>query len=383
VLSVVPLVTGPESLSLDSAHALFDQPGCPACRHASAAIESYLEWLAGAGHRDAATLNRLSESRGMCAAHTRRLLARPGTAARLRTLYGHVIDAALQDIQARPAGCPACEHAGIAGDRLLGFLIDEATRGDRRTYKEHGGLCLPHLRRAAVCRRGADILWLVRFMVARLTEPSPGMDLLTGHGEPVPAGGDLAECVVCGAAAEAERAERSRRNTAGGDCLCPQHLREVARVRVAGDEAADLLTRQAALHAARLTRVLDGRSRRLGNYLSVRAREALSDPDCPVCLSRETAAEREISRVAMALSECCPTSSARLELCFRHARDVHAVDQQAGATADAQLRIRGRQILAKMRPDCEHDAGVQMAASLGQSATAVRRAAGFLDGSAP
>ena len=375
MLAALPVSPGPEPLPPGSPHGLFDRSGCPACRYVAEASDSYLDWFALAGHRDAGALARLSASCGMCPVHTRRLLIRPAAAGWLSGVYQHVIDEALRDIGACPAGCPACEHTWVAADRLLGFLIDEATMGDRRTYKEHGGLCLPHLRRAAVCRRGADLLWLVRFMILQLTAPSPGLDLLAGlAGEsgwqpvtsslPARSGDDQAGCVACRAAAEAARCPRDE---AVRDCLCARHLREVVRTAEGG--VAEVLAQQGALHAARLTRVLDGRSRRLGNYLSVRARNALADPDCPVCRRQETASERVVGLVARALREAGSGSSARLALCLRHARDVHAVDEQAARVADASLRIRGRRLIAEMTAAGEDVAGVQRAAEfLGGSA---------------
>jgi hypothetical protein len=362
VLSAIPVSPVPERASLGSGRGLFDQLGCPACRYVAEATDAYLDWFAQAEWRD--MLSRLSDSRGMCVAHTGRLLARSGAGARLRVVYQHVIEAALEDIAASPASCPACEHARTAADRLLGFLLDEATPGDRRTYKEHGGLCLPHLRRAAVCRRGADILWLVRFMIVRLTVAAPGLDVLIGSAEDTSAGEDQLECLVCVVGAEATRSQRDREVR---QCLCIRHVRVAAMTAEAG--MAGVVAGQAALHAARLERVLGGRSRRLGNYLSVRAREALADPDCPVCRGREAVSEQEVSRVAEALRDRDSASSAELALCFRHARDLLRVDEQAGRVVEAYVRACGRQLIGQLKaPD--------------DDAAAVRRVVAFLDASA-
>jgi hypothetical protein len=59
------------------AFGLFDLPGCPACRHVARAGQEYLAWLVLDGYRDGDVLNRLTTSRGLCGAHTRRLLAGP------------------------------------------------------------------------------------------------------------------------------------------------------------------------------------------------------------------------------------------------------------------------------------------------------------------
>lgn len=381
--SALPVSPGPPDVPPDSALGVFDVPGCPACRHIAEASKKYLAWLVAGGYQDADVMQRLSASRGMCAAHTRRVLAEPGAGARLVRVYGHVIDNAVADIGARPATCPACDHVASAADRLFGHMLGEATRGDRRTYKDHGGLCVPHLRRAAVARRGADILWLVRFMIVRLTEESPSLDLVAGHADaaaqlvlPGASGADLATCAVCATGAEAAYTDRDR---GPQDCMCAQHLRDV--VSSSGCGATALLTEQAALHAARLGQVVDGRARSLGNYLSVRARRALADPDCPLCRSSDTACAREVSRVASALRESATAPSARPALCLRHARDVQAVDQLAGRIAEAYVGDRGQLLLGQLRAAVDSGVGGPPAGSASPAVTAVRRAALFLDGS--
>jgi hypothetical protein len=266
---------------------------------------------------------------------------------------------------------------------MFGYLLSVATRGDRRTYMQHGGLCLPHLRGAAVARRGADILWLVRFMIVRLTAEPPGLDMLAGYpGKaralvlPALPTEDPGTCVVCAAAAEAARSERG---DAAGECLCPPHLRE--RVTAAGHEATELLAEQAALHAARLHQVVDGRARSLGNYLSVRARRALADPDCPACRGAEAARTDAITDVARALQQPAAASSAEVVLCLRHARDLHAVDPRAVRNTRAYLSERGQQALRELTAVADNDVAAHVTGSAASAMTAVRRAAVFLDGS--
>jgi hypothetical protein len=366
-----------------SALGLFDQAGCPACRQVAEETQAYLAWLALDGHRDADVLNRLTASLGMCAMHTCRLLAQPGAAARLVPVYRRVIEAAAGDVATGPAVCPACEHAASAADQMFGYLLGVATRGDRRTYKQHGGLCLPHLRGAAVARRGADILWLVRFMIVRLTAEPPSLDVLAGHpGKaralvlPALPTEDPEACVVCTAAAEAARSERG---DAAAECLCPQHLRE--QVTAAGYEATELLAEQAALHAARLHQVVDGRARSLGNYLSVRARRALADPDCPACRGAEAVRTDAITDVARARQQPAAASAAEVVLCLRHARNVHAVDQRAVRNTKAYLSHRGQQVLRELTAVADNDVAGHLTGSAASAMTAVRRAAVFLDGS--
>jgi hypothetical protein len=382
VSSAEPVSPVPPVVPFGSPYGLFDVPGCPACRHVAEASEEYLAWLAQDGYRNADVLARLTASRGMCAAHTRRLLAVPGASAGLVVVYRQVIDAAVGDSGAASATCPGCDQDAIAADRLFEYLLGEATRGDRRTYKQHGGLCVPHLRGAAVARRGADILWLIRFMIVRLTAPSPSLELLAGHadeaGQPVrpgPSHEEPAMCVVCSAGVEAARAELE----VIAECLCAQHLRDA--VRTAGCRPAELLTEQAALHAARLAQVVDGRARSLGNYLSVRARRALADPDCPVCRSFDAACARTVARAAGVLREPRSASSARPSLCLRHAGDVLAVNPHAGRIAHGYLRESGQQLLGQLTAAGEWGAAERLTGSIAPLMTAVRRAAVFLDGS--
>jgi hypothetical protein len=382
VSSAEPVSPVPPVVLFGSPYGLFDVPGCPACRYVAEASEQYLAWLALDGYRNADVLARLTASLGMCAAHTRRILALPGASAGLAAGYRQVIEAALGDCGAASATCPACDHDAIAADRLFGYLLGEATRGDRRTYKQHGGLCVPHLRGAAVARRGADILWLIRFMIVRLTAPSPSLEVLAGHadetGQPVrpgPSHQNPAMCVVCAAGAEAARAELE---DMADECLCAQHLRDAL---TAGCRPAELLTEQAALHAARLAQVVDGRARSLGNYLSVRARRALADPDCPVCRGFDAACARTVARVAGALREPWSASSARPSLCLRHAGDVSAVDPHAGRIAHAYLRESGQQLLGQLAASGEKGVAERLTGSIAPQLTAVRWAAVFLNGS--
>ncbi len=382
--SAEPVSPVPPVLPVGPAVGLFDLPGCPACRHVSEAGAGYLSWLVLEGYQDADVLAELSASRGLCPAHTRRLLAQPAAAVHVVSAYRYVIEAAVRNIAARPMACPVCEHAASAADQMFGYLLGEATRGDRRTYKQHGGLCVPHLRGAAVARRGADVLWLVRFMIVRLTTESPSLDLLAGDaGEPTaqvwpaPSGEDAAMCTVCAAVAAAAR---SQLRGAVGDCLCPQHLRPV--VMAAGSDAAGLLAEQAALHAARLGQVVDGRARSLGNYLSVRARRALADPACPACHSCQAASTQAVADVVGALRQFRSASSAPLDLCLRHARDVSDVDQEAGRIAQAYLSRRGQRLLGQLTAVAEFDVAGHLTGSVSSATTAVRRAAAFLDGTA-
>lgn len=235
---------------------LLAEPGCPACRYAVAAGGDYLTRLAGEGAEDA----------GLCTRHSRRSDKAPSL-----------------------AGCPACEHEDIAARAVIRILLEVVTPGDRKGYKQHGGLCLPHLRHAVLAHRKTDTSWLVRFMLARLAAPSADLNLLAGWSAPhtVPS-----SRLATAAAAVRQPPPLPAVTFWSADCLCRDHL----RAAVAADETGAVLARQARLQAQRLAQVLAGSPRqRLGNFLPVRARKALEEPACPVCRAREAVAQPEAS----------------------------------------------------------------------------------------
>jgi hypothetical protein len=400
--SPTPVPRGPSVLLLGSASALFGWPGCPACRYTAEASDAYLTWFALDGHYDADVLARLCASRGMCAPHTRRLLSQPGAPARLTAVYRYVIQAAARGFRARPAQCPACEHDAVAEERVLDLVLEEVLAGDGRTYKQHGGLCLPHLRRAASLRTNADVRWLARFMVTRLTAEPPGLDLLAGSPDPdadaraalrsgLPlrlAHTDAWACTVCWAAADAERNQLADARSASrpgsprlpGDCLCRSHLHDYA---LAADNADDLLTWQAECQVVRLAQVIDGQPRLLGisvGWLSARARRAFAAPDCPTCRSAEQAAAAELGRVQAGLRAAGPGSRAGLALCVRHASRLHDVDARAGNLACTALSGYASKLLGELEDAFRKETWSHRGVVRGAEMTAWRRAAAFLDG---
>jgi hypothetical protein len=122
VPSAAPIPRGPSVLLLGSAAALLNAPGCPVCRYAAESNDAYLAWFALEGHGDTDMLGRLRASRGMCARHTRQLLAQPGAATRLTAVYRYVVAAAAEDIGAAAAGCPACEHEAASRSETIRYL---------------------------------------------------------------------------------------------------------------------------------------------------------------------------------------------------------------------------------------------------------------------
>ena len=248
---------------------------------------------------------------------------------------------------------------------MLGILLEEVA--DRRQYKLHGGLCLPHLRRAGRLNRKRDVRWLIRFMIKQLNEPTPSLDLIAGQPDQdadsraafradlplrLPVSGPWT-CSACWAAADAERLRLADACTSGelaartvpGRCHVPL---VTCAMLVAGDRDAGL---EAARHSDRLAQVLDGQRQRLGIspgwWLSSRARRALADPDCPVCrgsleasLTRSTANGRPPG--------CRADSLAGVPLCVRHVSRLHSVDALAGRLAASALREYAGQLLGEL-----------------------------------
>lgn len=402
--SAAPVPRGP-SMLLGSAAGLLERPGCPACRYVSETSDGYLAWFAAEGHYDADLLGRLCTSRGMCPPHTRRLLAQPGARVRLTAVYRYVVEAALRDPLARPAPCLACEQVAGAADRVLAILADDVMTQDRQAYKQHGGLCLPHLRALGRQGRRLDLLWPTRFMLSRLGEETVSLETLAGFSDsdeadreenagavPEHRAADRWVCAACWVAAGVERVllakaaavpgsaaapgDTGRRESAA---LCPQHLRDAARGR--GRRSA-VLAGQAGCHAARLLQVFAGRPRRLGfasGWLSPRARKAFAEPDCPVCRGVHAAGAREVARVARRI-----TAAGSLDpddgLCCRHVRDLASSHASAGDAAVQAAHAHGTLLLAELVHAHAAPARGSGQETGRQEPGAWRRAPVFLDG---
>lgn len=394
--SAAPVPRGPSVLLLGSPAGLLSRPGCPACWYTAEAGDAYLSWFALEGHGDVDMITRLCASRGMCAPHTRRVLAQPGAAGRLSAVYKYVLSAAIGDLGAAPAGCPACEHDCAAQDRVLGVLLENVTAADRWTYKQHGGLCLPHLRRAVLLTAHGDLRWLVRFMASRLSESLPTLALLAGGPDPdarARAGyrsalarrlspGQPWTCSACWAAASWEReglADLGQGASAPSthDGLCSAHLCDAA---LQASAVGELLVSQAVLQRQRLGQVLDGKPRLLGiapGWLSLRARRGLADPDCALCRGMRDAAGRAISQLAAGRSELMP---AAFRLCIRHVRRLDAADPVAGQLAMQAAGEYGSALVSELDEDFRTGSWTYGGKSGKPDGIAWRRAAALLDG---
>jgi hypothetical protein len=350
----------PSALTADPAMALLGEPGCPACRRAATSAGEYLMLLSSGGHASPEIVGRLVSSRGLCGRHTELLLTRPSAAAALTRVYRQLVVAVLQDLAFSPATCPACEREETAGDCVLDTLLNDLHANERQQYKLHGGLCLPHLRRAARRHPGANVRWLIRFMTIRLTGPRSDLDLLAGWqtwptpdikspvAQPAARRADWSSCAdracgPCQASAGAQRAQLAAVISAadgtppvaaGEELLCARHVRDLAQA--AAGATPDPLLRQAESHARRLSRVLDGQPRLLGispGWQSSRARQALAEPECRACRAGDAAASEQLGCFRLLPADGAGEPAADSPLCLRHLARLHAIDPRAGQAA--------------------------------------------------
>ncbi len=401
--SAAPVPRGPSVLLLGSADELLKRGGCPVCRYAAEASESYLSWFALEGHGDVDMLNGLLAARGMCPAHTRRLLVQPGSPVRLTAVYRYVLEAAIRDLGAgtrRRAGCPACEHDAAAEDRVLDIVLEDLTPGGDRRYESHGGLCAPHVRSAALRCKRADADWLTRVLSTQISARPGDVGLLAGGPDPDAAAraalraalpdlfiaGRARACPVCWATARAEdellaiTAEPVGRPTGQSveQCLCARHLHDAAFA--AGASTTDLLGWQAGCQQASLAGLRTGRSRRDGraSWLRVRRRDEDAGLGCPICRHCHQAAAHALDRYRQVLQAA--TAGDQPVLCLRHVDDLLVIDPAGGRRAVAAQAEPARRLLEELAESFRKQTWTHRDEPQGAERSAWRRAAGFLDG---
>ena len=171
-------------LTLYSAADILTGPGCPVCRYATEASDSYLGWFAFEGHADAGYLSVLRASLGTCARHTRLLMSQPGASVRLTAVYRYVLTAARDQLAGRTTPvqpCPACEHASAAAGRAAETLADGLADGDvMDRCRQLGGVCIPHMRTAAASVPRHIVTWLADTLREAASAPTAGSGWLAG-----------------------------------------------------------------------------------------------------------------------------------------------------------------------------------------------------------
>ncbi len=403
--SATPVPRGPTVLTLYTAADLLTGPGCPVCRYADEAGDRYLAWFALEAHADAVTITRLCASLGMCPGHTRALMSQPGAAQRLTAVYRYIVEAARDQLNGRAASvgtCPACEHdhgaAGRALDTLLDGLADSSVR-DR--CSELGGLCIPHLRAAAVRGDHRSVAWLSHTMTAVLsTRPArPGWLAGTDHDADVRAvlrraavaiaqpGPDA--CVACLAANRSENDHLAQIFRTGGRgqpdrrlVLCAAHLND-AVVAVGQRDVLALLAWQVGCLAVAVSgRPTSSPRRTLGDPASwIRPRRRAGGADaCPVCLASQDAAQQAVDDLRASLRASHPGPHRHAPLCVRHLLCLRALDRRAGHVPARDAAERAERLIAELDEAFGKDTWARRHEARGPEMTAWRRAAAFLDG---
>ena len=404
--SAAPIPRGPTVLTLYTAADLLTGPGCPVCRYADEAGDRYLAWFALEAHSDAVTITRLCASLGMCPRHTRALMSQPGAARRLTAVYRYVVEAARDLLSGRAASidaCPACEHdrgaVGRALDTLLDGLTDDSVRARCR---ELGGLCIPHLRTAAVRGDRRAVAWLSHTMTAAVTaRPAPpGWLAGTDHDADTRAvlrraataiaRPGTGSCIACLAAARSENDHLAWILRTGGRgqpdrrlSVCATHLNDV--VAVAGQrDAPSLLAWQAGcLTAAVSQRPASSPRRKLGAPASwIRPRRCAEGSDrCPVCLAGQDGAQRAVDDLRASLRASYPVPYHHAPLCVRHLLGLRALDPWAGHVTAPGAVERAEVLIAELNEAFGKNTWARRYEARGPEMTAWRRAAAFLDGS--
>ena len=262
--------------------------------------DRYLGWFALEGCAQTEMITRLRRSLGMCPRHTRGVVSQPGAERRLTAVNLYVLQAARQQLEgrsgpARLAACPACQHDDAAAGRALDTLIDGLAGGPaRERYRELGGLCLPHLRAAAMRAPRRLAAWLAEIALTAVTTPTrvPGWLAGSDHDAGTRAALRAASwarvspsqiaCAACLAAArnehiDLEKLQRSQRSQpAWPGLLCPGHLSDVALL-AGRDGLGSLLNWQANCLTAGLSQ-RPGPRRHRTRYLASRLRPRRDPP---------------------------------------------------------------------------------------------------------
>jgi hypothetical protein len=405
--SATPLPRGPSRLTLYGAGDLLGSPGCPVCGYVAEAAGRFYAWFALEAHAEPGTITRLCESLGLCPRHTRGLLGQPGADGRLTVVYRHVLHAARAYLAAGKspsATCPACARETADVDRALDTLLTGLREQEiRHRYRDHGGLCLPHLR-TAIGRGGRrHSAWLAHTALARLTPGPPAPAALGGEADAdadvrarlraaLPEGGP-GLCAICLAAAHAERDRLAQ--VIGGEgqvphrhpSLCPSHLGDAlaglaSSSRAASTTAARLLSRQAEGPMAWLSELASPPAARPAIRALTWRRRSPPDPmhagTCPACEAWEAANLLETKRPRGVLSVSPVTPSAGL--CVRHVMSVRELGQRAGNLA-VRAAISGTDLLvAELDEAFRKRTWAHRHENRGPEMTAWQRAAAFIDG---
>ena len=329
---------------------------------------------------------QLRAAMGMCPAHSRRLAEQFGEGPAMTIVMREALAGARQLVhgESEAGTCPACATLTTAAADAAHMVVDALGHpGNVRRYREHGGICLPHLFDAAATADAPTLALLAQRLLESLgTRTGPELDVLLGGVDDdaarraawcarlpdLPGAAstveslcrtlDIDTCPVCLAAGHGERRflrwllqasrdeDPSLRNDPGE--LCPAHLHDAALLDRGAAGLA--IERKRAVTMAGLNDLVGrlatgagatGRRRRSEPALADTVRGALVSPHrCPACRAR-AAVERsqlELLAASLALSPVRARYEESHGLCVRHA--LRLGDGAAGALANRHVDAR-------------------------------------------
>jgi hypothetical protein len=125
---------------------LIGSPGCPLCREVARGEENFFEWFVVESYSQLEVVRRLQSGLGMCAAHTRALLATGGSSICV-PVYRDVVRAARSRLaEPQPLGlCLACEKSRWLERHVTLILAAGLEQREvLEAYCSSDGLCMPH-----------------------------------------------------------------------------------------------------------------------------------------------------------------------------------------------------------------------------------------------
>lgn len=360
---------------------------CPACVHLAEAERSFFSWFGHENYGSPELRRQIRAGRGMCPAHSRRSTDELNAGPVMTTVMQEALAGALQHLRGEGprGGCVVCESLGGAAEYISHVVSDSlSSASNARLYREHGGMCLPHVVQvASVATPPPETVKLIAERLLASLGAARGetvLHLLGGtdddasrrfrwrHRLPfAPSGRSTLErlagvlaldaCPVClaGGLAEqryllwlGERADQPA-GPVGDDPgeLCAAHAHDAA---LSGPDAAhDSLERKRTGVLLRLHQLVDGlgdlpaprgrRRSRTGSTAGVA--EALRPLHaCPACRARNAAERSELELLAAA------TALAPIRRCYEDSHGMcvrHALSLPAGPLAElAQRHTAGR-----------------------------------------
>ena len=364
---------------------LLKDPGCPACAYVAEGERSFFSWFVIETSTAIEVQARLRAGLGMCPAHSRLLVEEIGAGPVMTRVMRQALAGARERLGGEaPGPCPACDASGSASERACQLLVDGLRDPAKaRSYREHRGMCLPHVLQAAASAEHPVIQLACERLLASLEDlGQSGLALLAGADrdasrrarwrdhlpthptdttiDALCARVAIETCPVCLSSGHMDRsyvrwlAERNREHDQSvvrdpGE-LCSTHLHDLYLADL--DAGAEAMRRKRAGRVGMLTTLIERLGRlsppSRGRHTSEdRLRSALEEftfvPHCPACHAREAIEHSQLDLIGAALSLSAVRD--RYEgghgLCVRHAMqlgDTHPA-HVARRHLDARLAV--------------------------------------------